>query len=468
MNKKDKKQSVPDPNLLRSIPSVDVLLRHEGLSETIASHGATLTKNFLKISISTLRDHLQQGQSCDIEPESIIRDCRKRLLISLQPNLRRAVNATGIILHTGLGRAPLPEAALERLSDCTMFCNLQTDLDSGRRSMREANLLDYVKSLTGAEDAIAVNNNAGATMLVLKALAKGREVIVSRGELIEIGGSFRLPDIMAESGAILKEVGSTNKTHAKDYENAVNERSAVLFKAHKSNYSIIGFAKETDIATLAEIGRKHGITVVDDLGCGALVDTGKYELPHEVTVRESLEAGADLALFSTDKLIGGPQGGLIVGKKALIDIIRKDPLYRVLRICKLTLSALEGTLKLFTQPETLDKNHPLYRALSRTPADIRIQADSITTAIHSMHPDWTVTSIETVSILGGGSLPGSELPSHGISITSKKQSADTIAAAFRKAPTPVFGRIEKDAFILDMRTVEADDENNLLETASLL
>lgn len=464
MNKKTKKDS-SHTDLLRSIPAVDVLLKNSGLQPAIEEHGISIVTGRLKDAVNALRETIRSKGKGDTSPESIVKECRRRLTLSLQPKLRHSVNATGIVLHTGLGRSPIPEAGLDRISDCTTFCNLQTDLESGKRSRREANLTELVKTLTGAEDAIVVNNCAGATMLVLKALASGREVVVSRGELIEIGGSFRLPDIMKESGAVLHEVGSTNKTHPKDYESAINDKTAILFKAHKSNYSIVGFSQEVAIDVIAEIGKKNGITVVDDLGCGALINTEEYGLPHEVTVRESLEAGSDIALFSTDKLIGGPQGGMIVGKKELIDKIRKDPLYRILRICKLTLSALEGTLQLFTQPELLKDKHPLYTALSRKTDEIGKQAEEVAAAVSKIQPNWKVEAIQTTSILGGGSLPGSELPSHGVAIASKDLSAESLAAAFRNSPTPVFGRIEKETFILDMRTVTQHDADAIAETA---
>ncbi len=468
MNKKATRKNSSSTDALRSIPSVDVLLKDAGMTPLIDAHGTTFVKSMLKATVGELRDAIRSGDSCDTSPAAIIDECEQKLTATLAPHLRTAVNATGIILHTGLGRSPMPQTAIDHLSTCSAFCNLQTDLQSGKRTQRETNLVEHVKALTGAEDAIAVNNNAGATMLVLKALASGREVVVSRGELIEIGGSFRLPDIMEESGAILKEVGSTNKTHAKDYASAISEKTAVLFKAHKSNYSIIGFTKDVGIDEIAQIGKKNKVVVVDDLGCGALINTEDYGLPHEVTVRESLKAGADIALFSTDKLIGGPQGGMIVGKKKLIEKIRKDPMYRVLRICKLTLSALEATLKLFLKPEHLNTAHPLYVAMSRDVEEMDKQAKRLCKAISAAHSDWTVKVIETTSILGGGSLPGSDLPSRGLSIKAPKLSATKLGASFRNAPTPVFGRIEKNLFILDMRTVTKKDEIAIKETSALV
>lgn len=463
MNKGTKRPDAAVSARLRAIPSVDIMLRMPQALLLTSRHGEQLVKTILKSHVSEIREHIIAGGEADTDPDAILDECGKLLAEFLKPRLRRAVNATGIILHTGLGRAPIPQTASDMIANCTGFCNLQTDLDSGKRGSREANLSDYVRMLTGAEDAIAVNNNAGATLLTLKALAAGREVVVSRGELIEIGGSFRLPDIMEESGAILREVGTTNKTHARDYEAAANSQTAVLFKAHKSNYSIVGFSKEVSISEIAEIGNRLGITVVDDLGCGALVPMEKYGLPHETTVRESLEAGADIALFSTDKLIGGPQGGMIAGKKKYIDIIRRDPLYRILRICKLTLAGLEGTLSLFSQQELLESRHPLYASLSRSPGNIKDRTSQLADSVAKLKPQWQVSPVQTAALLGGGALPGSELVSFGVKIIPTGKSAENLSFNLRNFSTPVFGRIEKNALILDMRTVSIEDESIILE-----
>ncbi|MBT7064983.1 MAG: L-seryl-tRNA(Sec) selenium transferase, partial [Verrucomicrobia bacterium] len=367
------------------------------------------------------------------------------------------VNATGIVLHTGLGRAVMPPAVAESLASLTGCCNIQMDLETGDRVKREHGIRDLVCELTGAEDALLVNNNAAATLLVLKALAEGKEVVVSRGELIEIGGSFRLPDIMSQSGAKLREVGATNKTHARDYAAAICSETALLLKVHKSNYEIVGFSKEVSISEIAKLGREHQVPVVDDLGCGALVDLECFGLEHEMTVAESLDAGADLALFSTDKLIGGPQGGLIVGRADLLDRIRKHPLYRAFRVGKMTLAALEATLRIFRAPDLLPQQHPVYTMLAKTLGQIEAQATRVAETIAATHPTWDLSVEKTSARLGGGALPSSELPSFAVQITTPSHSADELALLLRRAEVPVIPRIQKTTLLLDMRTVSNAD-----------
>jgi L-seryl-tRNA(Ser) seleniumtransferase len=287
-------------------------------------------------------------------------------------------------------------------------------------------------------------------------------VVISRGELIEIGGSFRLPDIMRESGAILREVGTTNKTHLRDYESAVGPRTAMLLKAHKSNYRITGFSEEVGIGEIAAIGHKHGIPVVDDLGCGALVGLEPFGLAHEGTVQESLASGADVVLFSTDKLIGGPQGGMIVGRADLLARIRAHPLYRILRVCKLTLGALEATLRLFKAPDLLVKRHPIYMMLAKTPLQMKDQADALATRIRALRPDWKVTVTEETSYLGGGTLPEEGLPSWAVRLISPQKGATELARQLRLATVPVVGRIHDEAVLLDMRTATPSDHEDIL------
>ncbi|MDD4869947.1 MAG: L-seryl-tRNA(Sec) selenium transferase [Kiritimatiellae bacterium] len=445
---------------LKELPSVDSVLNLPKMVMLVEVYGHVVVAGAIRQTIETLRNDILEGKKLkpeDLTAESVAEEASSAVSMTQRSGMKRTVNATGIILHTGLGRAVMPDAVREPLSEAIGYCNVQMDLETGERIRRESCILDLVRELTGAEDAALVNNNAGATLLVLRALAKNREVIISRGELIEIGGSFRLPDIMNESGAILREIGTTNKTHPRDYESAISPKTGLLMKAHKSNFNIVGFSEEVDISQIAEIGKKHGITVVDDLGCGALIPLEQFGLPHEVTVKESLMAGADIVLFSTDKLIGGPQGGLIVGRKDLIETIRKQPLYRVIRVCKLTIAALEATLKLFRSPDLLVKKHPIYKMLAKSPVELETQALKVSKLISKKCPDWKVSVVKTITYLGGGSLPGAELPSFAVRISSGKMSADAIAKMFRMADVPVIPHISDDAVLLDMRTVSEDE-----------
>ena len=398
-----------------------------------------------------------------LAPETIARQAAERLAADMRPTLRPAINATGILLHTGLGRAAMPEAARLAVASAAGACNLQMGLTDGARIHREHVIRQLVLDLTGAEDVLLVNNNAAATMLVLRALAVGREVVVSRGELIEIGGSFRLPDIMEESGARLREVGTTNKTHLRDYEQAISPDTAMLLKVHKSNYDIIGFTKEVGIADLAATGHARGVPVLDDLGCGALVGLEAYGLPHEMTMGESLAAGADLVLASTDKLIGGPQGGLIVGRRDLIERIRNHPLYRALRVCKLTLAALEATLRLFRNPARLAETHPLYAMLAKTPPALERQAGALAQSLRGII-DAPVAVVAHDAYLGGGSLPGQAIPSFAVRIQPRDGQAAVLARGLREAVLPVVSRVHHDAVYLDMRTLAPDECGPLLQT----
>ena len=431
----------------------------------LAEYGHHETVAAIREAIEALRITVRQGKIGDSEvgsPHSIAMTAQQRILKGLRPHLRRVVNATGIILHTGLGRAFMPEAARSALSTVTGYCNLQQDLETGQRDQREDCLRELVCNITGAEDVLVVNNNAAATLLVLAALSRGREAVISRGELIEIGGSFRLPDIMQESGAILREVGTTNKTHLRDYEKAVNPQTGILLKAHQSNYKIIGFTKNVAISDLVTVGRKHSIPVVDDLGCGALIDLTAFGLTHEGTVQESLAAGADVVLFSTDKLIGGPQGGMIVGRRDLIARIRSHPLYRAFRVCKLTLAALEATLRLFKAPDHLIKTHPVYMMLGKTPPQMKSQAEELAQQIRDCQPGWTVTVTDETSYLGGGTLPEEGMPSSAVRIKAPGLGATDLSLQFRMAPVPIVGRVHEDAVVLDMRTVFPSDHPDIL------
>lgn len=460
-----------DNMAIRQLPSVDAVLRAATARAMTEEFGHEETAAAIRAVLAGYRAELLKragpgGPDCT--PDAVAAAARRYLLERNQPVLRRVINASGIILHTGLGRACMPECARQALAGMTGYCNLQQDLVTGRREQREDCLRPLVRDLTGAEDVLVVNNNAAATLLMLAALARGREVVVSRGELIEIGGSFRLPDIMRESGAILREVGTTNKTHLRDYENAIGPQTGLLLKVHKSNYKIVGFTQEIGIGAIAAVGHARGVPVADDLGCGALVGLEAFGLPHEGTVQESLAAGADLVLFSTDKLIGGPQGGMIVGRSELIARIRCHPLYRAFRVCKLTLAALEATLRLFKAPDRLARSHPLYAMIVKTRPEMEAQAVGLAQAIRARRADWTVDVIPEQSFLGGGALPDEALPSFAVAIRSSVLSAADLALRLRMAPVPVVGRVHDDRLLLDVRTVFPSEHGDLLASVEAL
>ena len=381
-------------------------------------------------------------------------------------NLRATVNATGIVIHTNLGRSLLAESAIEHL--CAVgrrYSNLEFDLDKGRRGSRYANVEDLICEISGAESAMAVNNCAGAVLLALETMAAGKKVIVSRGELVEIGGSFRVPDVMAKSGGILCEVGTTNRTHLRDYENAVDEQTALLLKVHKSNYSVVGFSAEVSLKDLVVLGQKHQVPVMEDLGSGTFIDFSRYGLLKEPTVQESVSTGVDIITFSGDKLLGGPQAGLVVGKKACIDRIKKNPITRALRIDKLTLAALESTLRLYRDEEKAVQAIPTLRMMLQPIATLEEKAGRLKKMLESAgRSRLTVASLDLVSRPGGGSLPLLELPSKGLGIRIDGLSANAIEKSLRLNSPPIIGRIEDDLYKMDMRTLQ-DDELETIRSA---
>jgi L-seryl-tRNA(Ser) seleniumtransferase len=364
------------------------------------------------------------------------------------------INATGILLHTGLGRAPLAREALQAVVDAsTGYASVEVDLDSGERSQRAIAVKKVLRQLTGAEDAVVVNNNAGATMLTLTALAVGREVIVSRGQLIEIGGSFRLPDVMAASGAVLREVGTTNKTRIGDYESAINDRTAALLRAHSSNYRIVGFTEEASLAALVALGRKHNLPVIDDIGSGALLDYSKYGVTGEPVAGDSIRAGADVVLFSGDKLLGGPQVGIIAGRKPLVDKIARHPIMRALRVDKMTLAALAATLRLYRDPETAERSIPLLMLLSTSIDNLKHRAERLAPQIAATSVVEKADAVAGTTFLGGGSVPMQEIPTCCVAVTPKGLSVDALSRALRLATPAVMGRVHQDRLLLDLRSV---------------
>ena len=442
------------PNPRRAIPSVERLLS--------APAGAALAARYRREHVvettRTVLDDVRRtaGDGGRVPPdEEILERVRTRLEEASTPRLRRVINATGVVLHTNLGRAPLAEEAVTALADAARAAvNLELDLASGRRGDRDTLLADDLGTLTGAEASLVVNNNAAAVLLVLDTLAGGREVVVSRGELIEIGGAFRMPDIMARSGARLREVGTTNRTHADDYRRAIGPDTALLLKVHTSNYRIVGFTASVELAELVALGRASGIPVVEDLGSGALVDLAAWGLPREPVVRERIAAGADLVTFSGDKLLGGPQAGIIVGRRDFVARLASNPLRRALRPDKLTIAALGATLRLYRESPDLAATLPTFRLLTRPVADMEAVGRAAAPLVAArLGPGYRVEVVAADGEVGSGAVPVVPLPSRALVIDHPDVPAERIAARFRAARPPVIGRVHEGRFLLDLRGI---------------
>jgi len=455
---------------LRKLPSVNALLNAAAGKSLIRRFGREGVVRACREALDDIRsevlgDKMPPEKAESLGPEDIFTRIEARLEKKFSDSLGKAVNATGILMHSGLGRAVLSADARQALDEIALgYCTLALDLETGRRGQRDARVSRLLAELTGAEAATLVNNNAAATVLVLHALAGRKEVIVSRGQLVEIGGSFRMPEVMASSGAVLREVGTTNKTHLRDYAEAINPETGAILRVHHSNYRIMGFTAEPGIEELVELGDKHGIPVVDDLGSGALIDLQEFGLQTEPLVRRSIQAGVAVACFSGDKLIGGPQSGLIVGKADYIGRIKKDPLARAFRCGKLTIAALEATLRLFLSPETLTEKHPLYRMLSLTPEELQKRARKVEKNLKGrLPPDVLISVIDEGSQVGSGSVPVETIPTKCLSLKWASISPDVVAARLRLGRPPVFSRIHKDAVLFDFRTIQPDEDNLVAE-----
>jgi L-seryl-tRNA(Ser) seleniumtransferase len=385
---------------------------------------------------------------------------------AMTPNLRRTINATGIVVHTNLGRSLLATEVIDNLVTIAgRYSNLEYDLAAGKRGSRYSNVEELICEISGAEAALVVNNNAGAVLLSLETLARGKEVIVSRGELVEIGGSFRVPDVMAKSGGILKEVGTTNRTHLRDYENAIGPHTGLLLKVHTSNYSVVGFTADVSLRELVDLGSAHQLPVMEDLGSGTFIDFSKYGLLKEPTVQESVDAGTDVIAFSGDKLLGGPQAGIIVGKKKIIDAIKKNPITRALRIDKLTLAALEGTLRLYRDEEKAARVIPTLRMIMLSLPEIQNRARRFADRLKQIgNSRMHLQLLERASKTGGGALPLMELPSLCVGIQIDGISPNNLEKMMRNNDPPIIGRIEDDLFVMDPRTIQKD-EYAIIETA---
>jgi L-seryl-tRNA(Ser) seleniumtransferase len=453
-------------SLLRELPSIDRLLNHARGAALLTRYNHDYVTQKCREALDRLRAGIRQGTVSDLSDDAILNQVEHRIAVESQPGHIRVVNATGTILHTNLGRALLSQPAIDAiLAVAGNPINLEYDLAAGKRGKREETLERLLIELTGAEAATVVNNNAAAVLLGLNSLAQGKEVIVSRGELIEIGGAFRIPEIMAKSGAILREVGATNRTHPADYENAINDNTALLLKVHTSNYKVVGFTAEVTLEQLVAIGRKNNLPVMEDLGSGALIDLSKYGLPKEPIVAERIQAGADVVTFSGDKILGGPQAGLMVGKKELIAKINKNHLQRALRCGKLTLAALEATLRRYRQSPNIVEEIPTLRAFTRPVDEVRAMGQSLLPKLEStLGKDFHLSLQDSTSQIGSGAMPTEELPTVVITIEHEKLSANAIAKKFRQADPPIIGRIKDDQFLLDLRTIF--DANDLIPNFS--
>jgi L-seryl-tRNA(Ser) seleniumtransferase len=442
-------------DLLRELPSVDRLLNHPRCASLLARYNREYIAWTCREVLDQLRRDIRGGKGATTDDDALLRRIEERVAAESRPGLVQVVNATGTILHTNLGRAVLPQAAIDAVSAVAGHTvSLEYDLAAGKRGRREESIETLLAELTGGEAATVVNNNAAAVLLGLNTLAEGKEVIVSRGELIEIGGSFRIPEIMAKSGAVLREVGSTNRTHPEDYEKAISEKTALLLKVHTSNYKVVGFTSEVTLEELVATGKKHSLPVMEDLGSGALIDLGRYGLPREPVVSERIRAGADVVTFSGDKILGGPQAGLIVGKKSLISRMNKNHLQRALRCGKLTLAALEATLRLYRQSPNIADAIPTLKAFIRPLDEIRRMGDQILPRLRAELGDRFQLSLDqSTSQIGSGALPTEELPTLVITVEHKNLSATRIAETFRRANPPIIGRIKDGRFLLDLRTI---------------
>ena len=451
--------SEPKQELLKRIPPITELLKTQVAVRWLKTHPLPLVTDCLRGATAGVREELLADSAGHCGPEQVTAEAvlaRAAALLeqATTPRLREAINATGIMLHTGLGRAVFPARVVDSmLAELKGYSTLAVDRESGERIERDELVESILTELTGAEAATVVNNNAAATMLVLAALAAQKEVIVSRGQLIEIGGSFRLPEVMAQSQARLVEVGATNRTHLKDYQKAITTDTAAIMRVHPSNYRVVGFTSEVPLPELAELAHSRGLTMIDDLGAGALLGLEQFGLPHEPTVRESIAAGADVVLFSGDKLIGASQAGVIVGRKALIGRLRKHPLMRAMRVDKTCLMVLERTLHLFRDPELLRREHPLYRMICTPVEVLRSRAKALADAVAEAVPKATLHVDASLGYLGSGSMPTEAIPSVMVSVSVPGLSAADLARRLRLDKACVFSRIEDDLVRLDLRTL---------------
>lgn len=448
--------------LLREIPKVDELFMHHALRQAIKDYGRAFVIDTVRSVLSALRSALLSGNEIEIDENKIVLLILNALTEKSAPGLRRVINATGVILHTNLGRSCLSDEALNAVIETSAgYSTLEYNLESGMRGSRHDHLTPLLCELSGAEDAMVVNNNAAAVMLMLSAVAAGKEVVVSRGEMVEIGGSFRIPEIMALSGALLREVGTTNCTHASDYEKAVGERTGAMLKAHTSNYRVVGFTAQVRLQELAEIGRRYALPVLFDLGGGLLMPLEGVPLPDEPCVSDSVQAGADVVCFSADKLLGGPQAGILLGRRTYIEKMKNHPMARALRVDKMTLAALEATLRLYRDPHSVGQKLPTLRMLCEKSQVLQEKALRLAENLAFLGDG--VQVVESCGQTGGGTSPNLDLPGAALSLSLPGISAQKLEKALRQWKVPIIARIHHNQLLLDVRTVEEEDFSHIAD-----
>jgi L-seryl-tRNA(Ser) seleniumtransferase len=456
-------------NPYRNLPAVNDVLDTAAVQGLNSAHSHEQIVTAIQAVLTDAREQLRRGLAMngEISTEAVALRVVERLNRETRPKLRPVINATGIVLHTNLGRAPIAEAAAKAAYEAARgYLNLELDLETGKRSSRPLAIREWVCKLTGAESATAVNNNAAATVIVLRALCRGKEVVISRGQLIEIGGSFRIPEIMVESGAILREVGTTNITRLSDYDRAIGPNTAALMQVHTSNYRVSGFTHSVALPELVDLGRQRSLPVIDDIGSGALLDFNRFGFTGEPVARDSIAAGADLVLFSGDKLLGGPQAGIIAGRKQFIEKIEKDPLMRAFRLDKMTLAALEATLRLHLNESAAMKDIPGLNMLGMPLSQLRQRAESLAVRMRAVPGAGKVTVDDDVAYVGGGSLPDQTMPTCVLEILAREVSDAEFARRLRTGDPAVVARLRDEKVVLDLRTVLPHQESGLLQAVT--
>jgi L-seryl-tRNA(Ser) seleniumtransferase len=456
--------------LLRRIPPVDELLATPQIRDLLAAHPRWAVLEAVREVLADRRQRLLRG---GVSPDVAERLLNPAILAAAvaevtaekaRPSLAPVLNATGVVLHTNLGRAPLAPAALQALEAAARgYCNLEFDLGAGKRGSRQVHVESLLCALTGAEAALVVNNNAAAVLLAINTVANGKEIVVSRGQLVEIGDSFRIPDVMLRAGGRLREVGTTNRTHLADYEAVIGPETALILRVHRSNFQILGFTADVDLPDLVALGRRRGLLVMDDLGSGALVDLSLLGLRREPLVMDAIRAGVDLVTFSGDKLLGGPQAGMLVGRREILERARRNPFARTVRIDKLSLAALEATLRLYREPDRARREIPILRMLGLTAEAIGTRAEAFAGALRAIAPDSSVCIEDERSEVGGGALPLQALPTRVLALRPARGSATDLEARLRHGSPPVLVRIQEDRILLDLRTIADAEEPALLQ-----